>query len=164
MDDQTLLQKQFAAHSVAELRRALAFLELPEEEQQSVLNRTFAAKAAPHPAPELRPLPEPGGDYKRIQPFARMSKVELKAFVGGVWGHWLAGFNRDLEIDAMSRDDLRQRDNRLMDRLYRFFTPDELENIIQSHGKKAEIVAKKYPREQLKIAARADSYLRAHGL
>jgi len=161
MDDIKQIKKAFNTANHEAQQRAYDFLNLPEEVQIELLE-TYNKKAA-IAAYTLPPLPVKGdGSYETLPPYVRMSKDELKAFVKKNWGDWLAAYNDKLDIDAISRKQLRSYDKRLITRLEKEFTTDELNEIIQTEEKKIELEVNSLSNEEIQKATRIMNFISRH--
>lgn len=131
------LLEQFEKLSITEQVRALKYAQLSESFQ------TIGLEGGIHTVQnELEkfdlPLPTKGdGSYQELPPYSRVNTEELKDFVRENWGQYLIAFNTDLDIDLISRKELKAYDKRLMNRLEKL-PPEELNNIIQTTSKKIE--------------------------
>lgn len=113
---------------------------LPETEQKKLLGvaRTFQSKAQR----ATPPLPPIGGSYERFDSFAaNWTKERLRAYTGRVWGSWLKAFTPSLAADAISRNELMERDPALMRKLVRDFPAGELATIIQTKSQRLDAEA-----------------------
>lgn len=118
--------------------RFLEFMAMPEEDQKELL-KAFQESSKPSKKSTYIPptLPAKGdGSYETLPAYVRITKDELIAFVKKNWGQYLAAFNPNLDTDIISRKQLRDYDKRLMTRLEKDFSPDELNDIIQTGSAK----------------------------
>ncbi len=152
MDDkQCHAEFQKALEKVPE-DRIPEFLELIEE---------FSKQALPLPT-------EGDGSYKTVPEGKHMDKDELIDFLTnkekGNWGRYLAAYNQNLAIDAITRPQLREYDISLMKRLETRFTPEKLDTIIQSDSKRIALEVKIASPEEIKKAMRIMHHISRHGL
>lgn len=143
------------ANPVNELTSIFESLSSPKRETLLLLNRMAATMPATqldklvNLAEEFQqtasaytppPLPAVGSGYKILLPRTFRSRDELRAFVIENWGPWLKSVHPSLPCDAISRQELKQRDPRLMHRMEHDFQPDELAAIIQTKSQRLDDV------------------------
>lgn len=125
-----------------ELKLVKEFAKLPcysKERVMDIMNGCGSIMPVRQEPPPQLPI-KGDGSYITLPPYTRMSDEELINFVKdedkGNWGRFLAAYS-DLEVDAISRKELREYDPRLMARLERL-PLEKLNNIIQTTSEKIE--------------------------
>lgn len=99
------------------------------------------------------PLPPVGSGYKTLPLRVRMSADEVIAFTKEVWGPWLRSCHPTLPADAMTRQELLQRDPRLYNRLQALREVDAIGRVFQTRTERLDSVLEM---SVLEAAASAD--------
>jgi hypothetical protein len=130
---------------------------------------TFVQKAQAYQAP---PLPKNKADMKALNiktygevfpPYSRVSEEDIEKHTKKYWGPWLACCNEGMDIDAISRQQLRERDTKLMDKLEQF-SPEKLTGIIQTKSMTLTEKSKSLTDEEIRKSIEIRNIATAKGL
>lgn len=114
--------------------------ELPEARRTALIAFTQGALSRTPDRYVPPPLPEPGsGTYAKLPLYRHFTREELIEFTKEQWGHWLqCCHKKELPFDAITRQQLRERDKTLYFRLAKALSREEFADLIQTKSQRSQ--------------------------